>query len=190
MPLQFSLCIYAGTQAVTCFRPPPWRLDKMRIALLLMLIALCANLFYSASLAKTAWPSFQNDLRPMETKSKNLASLPQGTSVNSPADDVPVEYKSFSGVWTGWACRGFSCSVQIAVTDIKYREAQFVYCFASDRTSSTCSIIAGKFTNNELSGNTSFGNRVTVRLRQDGNMDILWESGKSDAWVSGLLKRD
>ncbi|ODN71574.1 hypothetical protein [Methylobrevis pamukkalensis] len=106
--------------------------------------------------------------------------------IAKPAKDVPAALAKLSGKWSGWMCDKKACDVKVAVESVSASSVTFVYAFADAKTAPTASRLTGKVSGGEVVAKAG-GSTITIRLRPDGKMDILWQKGRR--WASGILAK-
>lgn len=154
----------------------------------------CAGL--SAAFAQQVnWPSSQSLQQPGESTSVRKASLSPG-AITAPGAEVAPAIRGLSGRWTGWMCPNKTCAAALEVGSLNATGGQlrmvvttdsYYDFFPLDNDLTPLVIQATLQNGNELAGKWK-GLSVKVRLRPDGNVDILrWdENGKS---IAGVLSR-
>ena len=150
-------------------------------------IAVAALLAAAVPAAAAEWPAFQAGLKAGKSNSPVTAGLPGDVKIVKPGKDVPKEIAGLSGKWSGWMCDKRACDVKIAGESVSASSVTFVYSFADAKTPPAPSRLTGKVSGGEVAAKTSGGAVVTIRLRPDGKMDVLWQKGKR--WASGILAK-
>lgn len=164
----------------------------LKQALIASVVAIAVTSAVGCSIAyaesSTPWPSFQAGLTPGPTTSPHEAKLPADVKVQKPSADVPAELSVLSGTWTGWMCRNRSCSTKLAVETLSGDGGTIVYAFAAKNEPGYVQRVTANFEDGEFHASLPDGARLAYRLRDDGNLDVLWSSGEN--WASGLLTED
>lgn len=138
--------------------------------------------------AKTDWPGFQNSLKPLPSKSSNKAELSADISIMKPASNVPDEYKKYSGLWNGWACRKQACDVKVAVEKLEAKSGSGVIAIADSQSGNHVWKVSFSYSDGELVAGLSNGDTVVIAMRSDGNLNIK-KTKSNGSWIVGLLSK-
>jgi len=110
-----------------------------------------------------------------------VSALPQDTS-------LPPELSRWSGTWNGWACRAALCDVRIAIRQLTPTGA--VVDYAAATTSQKINDTAeSQFVGNELQMRLRTGARISLRLRPDGDMEMILRRADDQLLSLGVLSR-
>lgn len=158
----------------------------LRAVLLFSLLAIS-----TATMANDlSWPDTQSGLKPGKSKTPQKAPLPP-TPIAPPSPDVPSTIRGLSGRWRGWMCAKKACFAGVDVISLTPTGGRFNHVMAGPTIydSFDQNFIADVINGNELVGR-SRGLWVKIRLRPDGNLDILrWIDFSPKDMIYGVLSR-
>ncbi|MEM7403669.1 MAG: dienelactone hydrolase family protein [Pseudomonadota bacterium] len=127
----------------------------------------------ASAAAATPWPDYMPRLKAAISENTVDAKLPENVRVVAPEANVPAEHARFSGLWSGWACRSQFCDVKIAVERVDEASATVVYARAYLGSGTPHDRLRGRFKDGELHGSLPDGRTLALRLRDDGDMEML-----------------
>lgn len=139
--------------------------------------------------ADTNWPKFMPTLDPGPTASPVAATLPGNLVVEAPAADVPADKARWSGRWSGWACRNYTCDTRLIVEKVSADGAVIHQALASATQQPFYARVEAKFVGDELQGTLVSGATITYRRRESGDLEFMWWKN-NDNWISGILSRE
>jgi len=132
-------------------------------------------LLLEPTVAQTAWPDYMPGLAPALSESPIAAVLPNDVVVVAPDALVPPEKARWSGIWQGWACRGWQCDIKIAIEKVSETGATVAYAGASAGQGLITDRADGRFVDGELRLRLRTGANLVLRLRTSGDMEMsLW----------------
>ena len=135
----------------------------------------------------TPWPDFQPTLRPRQSASPNIATLPADLAIAPPGPEVPPVLRGALGRWEGWTGRFNEGSVAIVIQQVGRDGGQGRYAFADAQTRNFQRNWSFQLVNgNELRGPVDAA-MVTLRPRGNGHMDFMFQVG--GGWSVGVLSR-
>jgi len=149
---------------------------------------MCAALTTTAVGQSISFPRGQGALKPGESTSLRKATIEPGPIV-LPGPEVPESVRGLSGRWAGWMCVARTCSAALEVVSLtakggRLRHVQ-VNPHLGDYDLFPIPIDVSLVNGNELEGRWRYIS-IKVRLRPDGNVDIIRHSGVL-SW--GVLSR-
>lgn len=153
-----------------------------------LVVGACA---FACAPPTTPWPSSQARMRPRPTSLHRAPELPDNVRIVEPGPDVPEELRGFSGSWTGSTGTRGEIAVEIAVERVTVSSLSIVYAGYSglhNRPPFLTRMTMERVGSREFSGG-AVGFRVALRLRDDGNLDILAGTADLRRWQSGVLTR-
>jgi hypothetical protein len=148
-----------------------------------------------ASAQGTSWPDFQQSLKSGESTSPVKASVQSPRTIKTPGPEVPGAIRGLSGRWIGWVNKNRVQSIAIDVEELTATGGTVAYAFASAQTPTPYNDrfqVALK-RGNELEG--AFGSDpnsktwLQMRLRPDGNADVMVSHVSPTWFVSGIMTR-
>lgn len=135
-----------------------------------------------------AWPDFISQLVPGRADTSVTATLPTDSTVRQPPAGTPPERLRWSGTWQGWACVARACDVRLAIESVDAAGATVAYGAASEQLAPVSLRAQGKFVEDELRVALENGFQLVMRLRADGDMELLLT--RATQWVmAGVLTR-
>ena len=135
-----------------------------------------------------AWPDFISQLVPGRADTSVTATLPTDSTVQPPPAGTPPERLRWSGTWQGWACVARACDVRLAIESVDAAGATVAYGAASEQLAPVSLRAQGKFVEDELRVPLDNGFQLVMRLRADGDMELLLT--RATQWVmAGVLTR-
>jgi uncharacterized membrane protein (UPF0127 family) len=137
------------------------------------------------------WPDFQERLEPGPAASSIKAALPDGFQAASAGPEVPAALRGFAGRWRGWLGRERAGSVAVGVAALAGDGAEIVYAYANAARPASPAprrLPMQAMPNGDLQGVLPGDGVLSLRLRRDGNMDIMLSEGF--LWVTGVLSPD
>lgn len=122
------------------------------------------------------WQETMSGLMAESSRSRTKATFPDDVRITPPGSDIPAAKAAFSGRWTGWMCEKRHCSVKVAVEQITAEGATVVYASVSDSREQYTDRLTMTFRGDELWGRLGGGAQVAIRLRANGDMELIWGS--------------
>lgn len=125
--------------------------------------------------AQTAWPAYMATLQPGPSESDVAATLPAEVKVLPPDASLSSTRARWSGIWNGWACFARQCDIHIAMEQVSEQQATLAYVGASATQEQITDRVEASFVGDELHAHMRTGNKLVLRLRDSGDMEMsLW----------------
>ena len=120
----------------------------------------------------TYWPMGIDKLQVRESTSENQAVFPPTVVIDSPAPGVAPERTKWLGKWSGWASRGCTCDVKLAVLSVTNEEARIIQLWAATGVDADPTIRSAKFVGDELVMRVD-RLRIAYRMRPTGEVELV-----------------
>lgn len=150
----------------------------MRLKPIICLLAgFCAwSAFRAESHAQTAWPAYMASLASALSESTVTAVLLPDVKITVPDAGLSKDKARWSGLWAGWACRGWQCDVRLAVEQVSESGATVVYAGATAGQAQITERAQALFDGDELHVRLRTGAKLALRMRLDGDVELsLWK---------------
>jgi len=139
--------------------------------------------------AQSQWPDYMPVLGVHQSESTVLAVLPSDVAIVEPETATPADKSRWSGIWNGWACRGWVCDVKLAVEQVSGDEATVVYSAANEQLEPFSQRTAGRFYDDELIVPLRTGSRLILRMRNNSTMEMMLQRKDSRLLAAGVLSQ-
>jgi len=120
----------------------------------------------------TYWPMGIDTLQVRESTSENHAVFPSTMFIDSRAPGVAPERTKWLGKWSGWASRGCTCDVKLAVLSVTNEEARIIQLWAATGVDADPTIRSAKFVGDELVMRVD-RLRIAYRMRPTGEVELV-----------------
>jgi hypothetical protein len=126
--------------------------------------------------AQTAWPAYMASLASALSESTVTAVLLPDVKITVPDAGLSKDKARWSGLWAGWACRGWQCDVRLAVEQVSESGATMVYAGATAGQAQITERAQALFDGDELHVRLRTGAKLALRMRLDGDVELsLWK---------------
>lgn len=104
-----------------------------------------------------------------------------------PNDPVATKW---SGAWTGWGYRNFSCDTKLVITEVNQQGAKVVFGVTGYEAIAKVHEIQMLWHNGELVGEIDSQFSLALRLRPSGDMEFLAFERRGRSFVAGITSKD
>ncbi|MFC7459631.1 alpha/beta hydrolase family protein [Hydrogenophaga defluvii] len=123
------------------------------------------------------------------SESPVIATLPEGGAPTPPEPTLPAHLVRWHGLWQGWACGGRQCDVRLAVERVSATQVTVAFAHVNPLQGLFAERAVGQFVGDELVLPLT-GARLTLRLRNDGDMEMaFWKPEKQLLSVGVLTQK-